>query len=48
MSKRSKQEKRQMSVLHLHEFSPMARSTRTPSRREKQRRKDRRQKQKGW
>ena len=47
MNKKSKQ-KHRMSVIHLHDFSPMARGTRTPSRQEKQRRKDRRQKQKGW
>lgn len=31
-----------------HEVSPMARGTVTPNKRERQRRKDRRQKQKGW
>ena len=31
-----------------HEVSPMGRATRTPNKRERQRRQDRKQKQKGW
>lgn len=31
-----------------HEVSPMGHATRTPSKKEKQRKRDRRQKQKGW